>query len=523
MAHRFRIRTVHGTFAGDKEERDQGDRWWQRGSAFSDALLSYLGTPDRPVTWEPFHWSGSNSARDRHKAEIALAEKVRADAGRGDEFLVHLCHSHGGNVFHSASLRTLRRYRLVPAGICVGTPFMPVTGLAELSNEGMFLPLRRRATLLFIALALILAIWVLPMPDLVAWLAVWIATALLAAYYILLLTTMNGFIVPLMMPVAGWLQERFRGGGGPAGSGTEQLFDRDARRANPFHPKIFSRLDEAINGLRELPGQRIALATPGTTFAPAALALSIFLLIVLLALDAAVQLIGPGYLVERAAGTWFWRGSADHPVFAQAAEILVVLILAFFGGMAVAAAGGAWLGAWLFNRTLTGILKRRGFGDDTVLKSAVQYHADSNLPLLFGTYAPNEAWRPLPDDFDAVMKPMLDAQTSASLVKLREALAISMTTDGASILDSVKQSFTGSELVHTNYFAHPDFAPFLAFLLVEHHGFPPSGRYAEIDTAKYADWFTAIRAADHVSRVEWAKKQGWADPFSGPARVTPSS
>ena len=207
----------------------------------------------------------------------------------------------------------------------------------------------------------------------------------------------------------------------------------------------------------------------------------------------------------------------------QAAEILVVLILAFFGGMALAAAGGAWLGAWLFNRTLTGILKRRGFGDDTVLKSAVQYHADSNLPLLFGTYAPNEAWRPLPDDFDAVMKPMLDAQTSASLVKLREALAISMTTDGASILDSVKQSFTGSELVHTNYFAHPDFAPFLAFLLVEHHGFPPSRRYSEIDAAKYADWFTAIRAADHVSRVEWAKQQGRADPFSGQARVTPSS
>lgn len=516
MVERFTIRTVHGTFAADEKQRDEGERWWQRGSKFSTDLLSYLGNDSQSVTLEPFHWTGHNSARDRFKAERRLAEKVLADARRPSEFVVHLCHSHGGNVFHSAGLRTARRHRLVPAGICVGTPFLPVTGLAELSGQRMFLPVRRRWAILVGALALILALWILPMPDVIAQATVWAASILLGAYYVMWLTTLNGRLSYRMMGVAGWIKERLPSYDPSLGSGTEQLFDREVRQANPFHPKIYSRLDEAINGLRNLPGQSVALATTGTAFAPVAGGLSLVVLIGLLALDAATQIIGPGMIADRAGQTWLWRDYAGDKVFSQAVEILVILILSGIGGLLLAALGGAWLGARVFNATLTGIVKQRGFGNDSALKSPVQYRADSNLPLFFGTYGEGEAWQPLPVDFDAAMKPVLDAQTSTALVRLREALAVSMSTGGVTILDAVKDSFSGNELVHTNYFTHPDFAPFIAYLLVEHHGFPASDRYVQIDRARYADWFSAIRAGAYVSRVEWARSQGWAGPFSGP-------
>ncbi|MFE4055975.1 hypothetical protein ACFXP3_06635 [Streptomyces sp. NPDC059096] len=90
---------VHGTFAGDKDERDEGTRWWQRGSATWEALAAVLpegaALPDEEVRL--FHWSGANAQSQRLKGSTELLELLLGLEEQGRSY--HLVgHSHGGSV-----------------------------------------------------------------------------------------------------------------------------------------------------------------------------------------------------------------------------------------------------------------------------------------------------------------------------------------------------------------------------------------------------------------------------------------
>ncbi|MFF4159818.1 hypothetical protein [Streptomyces sp. NPDC001678] len=92
---------VHGTFAGDKDQRDEGPRWWQRDSACWKALAAVL--PKGAALPEPgeeiglFHWSGINAQSKRLKAGAELLDLLLKLEERERKY--HLVgHSHGGSV-----------------------------------------------------------------------------------------------------------------------------------------------------------------------------------------------------------------------------------------------------------------------------------------------------------------------------------------------------------------------------------------------------------------------------------------
>ncbi|MBL8557882.1 MAG: hypothetical protein JNM47_04130 [Hyphomonadaceae bacterium] len=129
---RVAIVTVHGT--GDTATGPDGDKWFQRGSAFTSRLVQRLASHGIVADIVPHMWSGANSAKGREAGSEALAKALnqtsKSYAG------VHVIgHSHGGNVANdAATMMSWRRSKKrkkhkVDSITTVGTPFFK----AELS------------------------------------------------------------------------------------------------------------------------------------------------------------------------------------------------------------------------------------------------------------------------------------------------------------------------------------------------------------------------------------------------------
>lgn len=90
------IVTVHGT--NDADPADEGSRWWQRGSSFTQHLIYRLwerGISNVEIL--PLHWSGQNSDFDRLQGSKRLAHLLHELHRAGRPHAV-IAHSHGGNV-----------------------------------------------------------------------------------------------------------------------------------------------------------------------------------------------------------------------------------------------------------------------------------------------------------------------------------------------------------------------------------------------------------------------------------------
>lgn len=112
--------TVHGTFAAALS--DEGEQWWQRGSAFMSALTERLASKGIPeIAVQPFRWTGLNSDHARLRAARVLAGTIAAAKRNGRPVAV-LAHSHGGNVLMEALVQRRTR-RPLAAALTLGTPF----------------------------------------------------------------------------------------------------------------------------------------------------------------------------------------------------------------------------------------------------------------------------------------------------------------------------------------------------------------------------------------------------------------
>ncbi|MEM6536247.1 MAG: hypothetical protein AAF668_00805 [Pseudomonadota bacterium] len=119
-----KIITVHGTNAGAEEDR--GDQWWQLGSEFQTKLDSKIADS---VSFEPFHWSGANSERDRREAGRKLATYLQ----KQDEKVIVMGHSHGGSValhalFLLARNSPRKAYDSLRSLVTIGTPMIRYSG-----------------------------------------------------------------------------------------------------------------------------------------------------------------------------------------------------------------------------------------------------------------------------------------------------------------------------------------------------------------------------------------------------------
>ncbi|MBX9745264.1 MAG: hypothetical protein K2X34_00080, partial [Hyphomonadaceae bacterium] len=156
--------TVHGT--NDTATELRGEKWFQQGSRFSEALTSRLAARGIQSEIVPFLWSGANSASEREKGAEKLAATIKRLAPRYRG--VHVVgHSHGGNVANDAALllRWGRRKQHAKEAIAslttIGTPFLNSSTSALQSLGGfLFLAITLISIPLYLISSLVLLLWV---------------------------------------------------------------------------------------------------------------------------------------------------------------------------------------------------------------------------------------------------------------------------------------------------------------------------------------------------------------------------
>ncbi|MEO0664641.1 MAG: hypothetical protein AAFY97_02790 [Pseudomonadota bacterium] len=498
----YKIVTVHGTFVDSSSLR--GDEWWQDGSPFQKGVMKYLGDETHTVVWAPFPWSGANSLSERYASAEKLRRQMTSER-RPPERVVHLCHSHGGNVFEYAARRTTHGQSGQTRAITVGTPFL----LEQKIQQFGWVPLVG-PVLIYTALALFLALGFLELgPDLERILLIAAGICLAVSPIALLFGGYTRFMAnALWVRPPGWL--------GYAGLGlainwlirslkkdANRSYPRDARR-NRASIKIFSKLDEAIAVLPTVNEQEIELATRATLTG-----VSTALWTVTLLLGAAVALplwglspfelpvldrftlLPPGALGLEAAWVDLANRAADLALVALAAGVL--------GGALAATPITEWI-VGLFNRTVTRIARDTALGKDSSIAISLAGRISDNLPLLYGRFEADDAWKAMPNGFDTRLEELIKEETVETAKSIRKTLALGMLSGGFSTLDAVKKNISGKELVHTSYFRHEKFAAFIAYLLVHEHGFPPSKHFEEIaEDATLRAWYDEIRVADEPS------------------------
>lgn len=135
QSSRIAIVTVHGT--GDTAEGSTGQKWFQKGSAFSERLLRRLAGHGLEAEVLPHLWSGANLVSEREKGAERLVRTIErcAKSYAG----VHVIgHSHGGNVANDAAvlMRWGRRRpdkESLASIVTVGTPFLDTrTGFLQM-------------------------------------------------------------------------------------------------------------------------------------------------------------------------------------------------------------------------------------------------------------------------------------------------------------------------------------------------------------------------------------------------------
>lgn len=159
---RIAVVTVHGT--GDTAPTPDGQKWFQRGAAFTEQLKAGLAAKGIEADIHPHLWSGANSARAREEGADKLADAIkRLTRTYGGQ--VHVVgHSHGGNVANEAAdlLRWGRRKKgdRIASMTTVGTPFFRSSMGALSSASGFaFLALTALIGIPF-AIALIVLLYV---------------------------------------------------------------------------------------------------------------------------------------------------------------------------------------------------------------------------------------------------------------------------------------------------------------------------------------------------------------------------
>jgi hypothetical protein len=117
---------IHGTGAADN--RDEGDKWWQRGGLLWRALDERLAPKAccYPSWGRLFHWSGANRERERLSAARDLLAYLQTLEDSRRRYHI-IAHSHGGSIVRSA-LRSAalkgKRLSYLGSWVTLGTPFL---------------------------------------------------------------------------------------------------------------------------------------------------------------------------------------------------------------------------------------------------------------------------------------------------------------------------------------------------------------------------------------------------------------
>jgi triacylglycerol esterase/lipase EstA (alpha/beta hydrolase family) len=117
------IITVHGTGATGPEE---GEAWWQKGSAFENHIRELVEGEDGTLDFQPVLWDGANSEASRRAAAAKLYQAARQLESKDQKYCL-IGHSHGGSVLVNMLLLAASQRNRLPhltRWITVGTPFI---------------------------------------------------------------------------------------------------------------------------------------------------------------------------------------------------------------------------------------------------------------------------------------------------------------------------------------------------------------------------------------------------------------
>lgn len=440
--------TVHGT--GDTAAGPDGEKWFQRGSTFTEQLKAALAARGFNASIVPQLWSGANSARQREQGADKLADLVkRLNRKQG---AVHIIgHSHGGNVANEAAdfLHWGRKTgaNRIASLTTVGTPFFRnTTGAAEAFAGIVFLILTVLSALAVFVFALA-AIVLIATGDLVEDENALVANTVTLA---LILGTAAAMYFMLRLAIEGArriLRPTKRSGKGAV-----------------IHA-IWHRNDEAIAFLQKIEATPIEPFTKGTLIRGSRGAAIVWGVRAVLAIGG----VGVYTLFAKAFG-WPVHESLvvtdpdatfgpvpDFIVFAILCTPLIFILVYgvyrfIFGVLLELALRGR------LNKAFAGILRGMAFGKD----------GDQRLDAISPTSHTHPSIETV---IDGPVADRMQVNAAAAANKLIEKYRYSLfqvsedTT--ASITELAKDSMTWDSLIHTTYFDQPEMAEIIAAHIAE--------------------------------------------------------
>jgi hypothetical protein len=436
--------TVHGT--NDTAEELQGEKWFQKGSRFAEALTSRLAARGIEAEIVPFLWSGANSASEREKAAEKLAGAIKRIAPRYSG--VHVVgHSHGGNVANDAALllrwgrRRQRAKERIASLTTIGTPFLNSRTSAMQSLGGLlFLAITVISIPLYLISSALLLLWVSGRDELFtmnevfgeptqgSWFAVWLCVL--------------GVGIPL------WLMLRL------ATRGMRRIMrprGRDDARARVF--SVWHGNDEAISFLQKIEGLPLEPYPSGSMLRGSrASAISFGVIAVILTCLAPTLILFAHSSNIMAAPwanfEWLWMTTIALLFFAP-----VVFAIAYLLFRLVAGVVAEILARQRLNRWIVGVLRGVAFGRDGdqaigQVRTASHTHATRELRIE-GAVAER-------------MQAGAQAATGQLIEQYRWALFTVGSDSNSPLAKLANDAMTWSSLIHTTYFDQPEVVDLIA-------------------------------------------------------------
>jgi hypothetical protein len=436
--------TVHGT--NDTATELQGEKWFQQGSTFAQALTRRLAERGIAADIVPFLWSGANSASEREKGAEKLATTIKRLAPRYSG--VHVVgHSHGGNVANDAALllrwgrRRNRSKEAIASLTTIGTPFLNSSTSALQSLGGLlFLAITVISIPLYLLSSLILLLWVsgrdeiftmnevFDAPTEGSWLAVWLCIL--------------GVGVPL------WFMLRLATRGLRRIMRPRGLDDTRARVFSVWHGN-----DEAISFLQKIEGLPLEPFPSGSMLRGSrASAISFGVIAVILSCVAPIGIVlAQSFDVVEAPwanSEWLFLATISLLFFAPVTFALSYLLFRFVAGLVAEIVARQRLNRWI-----TGVLRGVAFGRD----------GDQAIGQV-RTTSHTHATRELCIEGAVAERMQTGAQTAAS--KLIETYRWALFTVGSDtnspLANLANDAMTWSSLIHTTYFDQPEVVDLIA-------------------------------------------------------------
>ncbi len=444
MGKPIAVVTVHGT--NDTAKELEGEKWFQKGSHFSQALTGKLAARGIEAEIVPFLWSGANSASAREVSAEKLAATVKRIAPRYAG--VHIVgHSHGGNVANDAALllrwgrRRTHDKEAIASLTTIGTPFLSSrTGALQSLGGLLFLLVTWASVPLYLLTSLMLLLWVsgrdelftmtevFGEPNAGSWLAVWICVL--------------GVGIPL------WLMLRLAGRGLRRIMRPRSNADTRARVFSVWHGN-----DEAISFLQKIEGLPLEPFPSGSMLRGSrGGAVSFGVLFVILSAIAPTAIVFArafGLIAAPYADSeWLWTMTLALLFFAP-----VIFALAYLSYRLIAGIVAEMLARQRLNNWITGVLRGVAFGRD----------GDQMIGQV-RTASHTHACREFRIDGECAERMQTNAAAAASklIEQYRWALFTVESDTNSPLAQLANDAMTWSSLIHTTYFDQPEVIDMIA-------------------------------------------------------------